>query len=67
MRRCAFAPMESALAHYQEQLHGDPGFIAGTFIAAIEALSIVKKYSVKTEQELIADLIDLLLYGALEE
>jgi AcrR family transcriptional regulator len=67
MRRCAFAPMESALTDYQEQLHGDPGFIAGTFMAAVEALSIVKKYGIKTEQQLIADLIDLLLYGALEE
>jgi AcrR family transcriptional regulator len=55
MRRCSFAPMESVFASHQDRLHGDPGFIAGTFLAAIEALSVVKKYGVKTEQQLVAD------------
>ncbi len=65
MRRCAFAPMEAVFAGHQDRLHGDPGFIAGTFLAAIEALSVVKRYGIKTEQQLIADLIALLLHGAL--
>jgi AcrR family transcriptional regulator len=65
IRRCVFAPMETLIARYQDQLHGDPGFIGGTFLASIEALSLVKKYSVKTEEQLIADLISLLLHGAL--
>jgi AcrR family transcriptional regulator len=66
MRRCSFAPMESVFASHQDRLHGDPGFIAGTFLAAIEALSVVKKYGVKTEQQLVADSIALLLHGALK-
>ncbi|MBE9013989.1 hypothetical protein IQ250_27745, partial [Pseudanabaenaceae cyanobacterium LEGE 13415] len=66
MRRCTFAPMEAVFVRHTERLTGDPGFIAGTFLASIEALSLVKRYGVKTEQELIADLIALLLHGALE-
>jgi AcrR family transcriptional regulator len=67
MRRCAFAPMEAIFADHRDRLNGDPGFIAGTFMASIEALSVVKKYGVKTEQQLIADLIALLLQGALKD
>jgi AcrR family transcriptional regulator len=66
MRRCSFAPMEDVLAHHRDRLKGDPGFIAGTFVAAIEALSVVKKYGVRTDEQLVADLIALLLHGALE-
>jgi hypothetical protein len=58
--------MESVFASHQDRLHGDPGFIAGTFLAAIEALSVVKKYGVKTDQQLVADSIALLLHGALK-
>jgi AcrR family transcriptional regulator len=65
MGRCSFAPMEAVFAQHRERLNGDPGFIAGTFMAAIEALSVVKRYGIKTEQQLIADLIALLLRGAL--
>jgi AcrR family transcriptional regulator len=66
MRRCSFAPMEAVFASHQDRLHGDPGFIAGTFLATIEALSVVKKYGVKTDQQLVADSIALLLHGALK-
>jgi AcrR family transcriptional regulator len=66
MGRCSFAPMEAVFVSHQDRLHGDPGLIAGTFLAAIEALSVVKKYGVKTDQQLVADSIALLLHGALK-
>jgi AcrR family transcriptional regulator len=66
IRQCVFEPMEEVFTRYQCRLNGDPGFIAGTFLATVEILSVVKKYGVKTEQQLIADLIALLLHGALE-
>jgi AcrR family transcriptional regulator len=65
MRRCSFAPIEDVFTRHRDRLNADPGFIAGTFVAAVEALSVVKKYGVKTDQQLIADLIALLLHGAL--
>jgi AcrR family transcriptional regulator len=65
MRRCSLEPMEVVFSRHRDRLNCDPGFIAGTFIATVEALSLVKKYGVKTEQQLIADAIALLLHGGL--
>ncbi len=65
MGRCSFEPMEAIFSRHCDRLHCDPGFIAGTFVSAVEALSVVKKYGIKTEEQLITDLISLLLNGAL--
>lgn len=68
--RCAFAPIEELFATYRSDLQDDlqeiPGFIGGAFISSIEALYTVKRYGVKSDEELVADLITLLLKGALK-
>ena len=68
--RCVFAPLEELFAEYQNHLHPllqtDPGFIGGTFLAAIEALYTVKRYGSQTDEALVADLVVLLLEGALK-
>jgi AcrR family transcriptional regulator len=68
--RCVFAPLEQLFTQYRDQLHdplqSDPGFIGGTFLASIEALYTFKRYGVKTDEELVIDLIFLLLQGALK-
>lgn len=70
MYRCAFAPVEQLFAQYrhqlQDRLQADPGFIGGAFLSAIEALYTFKRYGVKTDDELVAELISLLLEGALK-
>ncbi|MBW4492108.1 MAG: TetR/AcrR family transcriptional regulator [Oscillatoria princeps RMCB-10] len=70
MYRCAFAPVEQLFAQHRHQLQyrlqADPGFIGGAFLSAIEALYTFKRYGVKTDDELVADLISLLLEGALK-
>lgn len=65
MRGCSLEPMEVVFSCHRDRLNCDPGFIAGTFIASVEAISLVKQYGVKTDQQLIADLIALLLRGGL--
>ncbi len=66
--RCAFAPIDGIFIEYRHQLkpqfHGDLGFIGGAFLASIESLYIFKQYGSKTDRELVGDLIDLLLDGA---
>ncbi|MCX7595084.1 MAG: TetR/AcrR family transcriptional regulator [Fischerella sp.] len=66
MRHCFFTPMERFFARYQDRLRGDAGFIAGRFLSSVEALSLVKRYSPKTDEQLLAETIDLLLHGALK-
>ncbi|MGB3650626.1 MAG: TetR/AcrR family transcriptional regulator [Rivularia sp. (in: cyanobacteria)] len=70
MYRCAFAPIEELFARYrddlQDSLQQDPGFIGGAFISAIESLYTFKRYGVKDDEELVADLITLLLKGAVK-
>lgn len=64
--RCFFNPIQDLFVRYQHQLNGDPSFIGGTFISSTEALYAFKRYGVKTDEELIADLINLLLMGVLK-
>lgn len=70
MYGCAFAPIEDLFAKYrddlQDNLQQDPGFIGGAFTSAIEALYTFKRYGVKDDEELVADLITLLLKGAVK-
>lgn len=70
MYRCAFGPIEELFGRYhddlQDSLQQDPGFIGGAFISAIEALYTFKRYGVKDDEELVADLITLLLKGAVK-
>ena len=63
--RCVHAPVKKLFAQYQPQLRGDPGFIAGIFLCGVEPLPTVQKYGNKTKDEMIAELISLVLYGAL--
>jgi AcrR family transcriptional regulator len=69
MYRCAFAPIQSLFIQYQDQIkdqfQGDLGFIGGSFLSSIESLHVFRRYSSKTDEELVCDLIDLLLRGAL--
>ncbi|MCG6135625.1 MAG: TetR/AcrR family transcriptional regulator [Nostoc sp. LLA-1] len=68
--RCYFAPLEELFAQSREQLspslQSDPGFIGGTFLVAIEALYTFKRYGSKTDEALVADMVALLLEGALK-
>ncbi|MBD1930361.1 MULTISPECIES: TetR/AcrR family transcriptional regulator [Cyanophyceae] len=70
MYHCIFAPLEALFVEHRDQLHpalqSDPGLIGGTFLSAIEALYTVKRYGSKTDEALVADLITLLLEGALK-
>lgn len=70
MYRCAFAPIEDLFVTYrsdlQDNLRESPGFIGGTFLSAIEALYTVKRYGFKSDEQLVAELITLLLQGALK-
>jgi AcrR family transcriptional regulator len=66
MRRCSFAPIEDVFACHCDQLNSDPGFIAGTFVAAIEALSVVKKYGFRSDEQLVSNLVSLMLHGVLK-
>ena len=63
---CVLRPVEELFVRHQPELRGDPGFIAGMFLSGIEPLSTVQQYSTKTKDEMIAELISVLLYGALE-
>ena len=69
MYHSAFALIESLFiqyrSHIKEQFQSDLGFIAGTFIASIESLYSFKQYTPKCDEELVKDLIELLLGGAL--
>ena len=62
---CVITPVEQLFARYQPKLRGDAGFIAGMFLSGIEPLATVQQYGTKTKDEMIAELIDLLLHGAL--
>lgn len=64
---CVLRPVEELFIRYQPQLRGDPGFIAGMFLSGIEPLSTVQQYGTKTKDEMIAELINVLLHGALEK
>lgn len=70
MYKGAFAPIEELFARYrqdlQDSLQQDPGFIGGAFISAIESLYTFKRYGAKDDEELVADLITLLLKGAVK-
>jgi AcrR family transcriptional regulator len=70
MYQGAFAPIEELFARYrddlQDDLQQDPGFIGGAFISSIEALYTFKRYGVKGDRQLVADLITLLLKGAVK-
>lgn len=69
MYHCGFAPIEDLFAKYRDDLQDDlrecPGFIGGTFLSAIESLYAVKRYGCKSDEKLVAELITLLLQGAL--
>jgi AcrR family transcriptional regulator len=66
---CVFAPIESIFIQYRhqlkEQFQTDLGFIGGTFLCSLESLYTFKQYGSKTDEELVADLVDLLLAGSL--
>ena len=70
MYSCAFAPLEELFTRYrddlQEQLQENPGFVGGTFLSAIEALYAVKRFSSKSDEELVTDLVTLVLEGAIK-
>jgi len=63
--RCIYRPVEEIFTRYQHQLRGDASFIGGTFLAAVEALHTFKRYGSRTEGQLIENIVDLLLHGAL--
>ena len=67
---CGFAPIEDLFAKYrhdlQDSLQEEPGFIGGTFLSSIESLYAVKRYGFKSDEELVAQLITLVLQGALK-
>ncbi len=69
MYRCAFAPLETIFIRYRDQLKGqfqdDLGFIGGTFLCSLEALYSFRQYGSKTDEELVANLIELVLRGAI--
>lgn len=66
---CAFAPIETLFIQYRHQLkeefQSDLGFIGGTFLSSLESLYTFRKYGSKTDEELVTDLVELLLRGAL--
>jgi AcrR family transcriptional regulator len=66
---CAFAPIESIFIQYRHQLktqfQDSSGLIGGTFLCSLEALHTYKKYGSKTDEELVSNIIDLLLTGAI--
>lgn len=66
--RCAFVPLEGIFVQYRHQLkpqfQGDLGFIAGSFLCYLESLYTFKRYGSKTDKDLVSDLVDLLLEGA---
>lgn len=64
--RCSFNLIQGLLARHQDRLNVDSRFIAATFIASVESLYAFKRYGSKTDETLIANLIDLLLKGALK-
>ena len=70
MYHCAFAPIEDLFAKYRDDLQDDlkerPGFIGGTFLCSIESLYAVKRYGLKSDEELVGELISLVLKGALK-
>lgn len=63
--RCVITPVEQLFTRYQSHLRGDPGFIAGMFLSGIEPLATVQQYGSKTKDEMISELVNVLLYGAL--
>ena len=63
--RCVITPVEQLFAQYQSHLRGDAGFIAGMFLSGIEPLATVQQYGTKTKDEMIAELVNVLLHGAL--
>lgn len=69
MGRCAFIPIEALFIQYRHQLkdrfQSNLDLIAGTFLATLESLYTYRKYGFKTDKELVLDLIELLLGGAL--
>ncbi|MBD2101936.1 TetR/AcrR family transcriptional regulator [Leptolyngbya sp. FACHB-261] len=67
IRRCVLTPMEQFFGQYQEQLRGEAGFTAGMFLTAVESLHVVKQLGPLNQEQLIAGVIDLLLYGSLKQ
>jgi AcrR family transcriptional regulator len=69
MNRCAFAPIQALFIKYRHQLkdrfHSNLDLLAGTFLATLESLYTHRQYGSKTDEELVSDLIELLLGGAL--
>jgi AcrR family transcriptional regulator len=69
MNRCAFAPIQMLFVQYRHQLkdrfHSNLDLLAGTFLATLESLYTHRQYGSKTDEELVSDLIELLLGGAL--
>jgi AcrR family transcriptional regulator len=69
MNRCAFAPIQVLFVQYRHQLkdrfHSNLDLLAGTFLATLESLYTHRQYGSKTDEELVSDLIELLLGGAL--
>lgn len=67
--RCGFAPIETLFIQYRHQVkdrfQSDLGLIGGTFLACLESLYTFRKYGSKTDEELVSDLIELVLGGAL--
>jgi AcrR family transcriptional regulator len=69
MGRCAFAPIQALFIEYKHQLkdrfHSNLDLLAGTFLATLESLYTHRQNGSKTDEELVSDLIELLLGGAL--
>ncbi len=64
--RCVLPPIIELFARYQHHLRGDPFYIAATFLAVIEPIRTFGQYSSRSEEQLIAKSIDLLLHGAIK-
>lgn len=69
MYRCAFAPIEGLFTEYRHrfkaQFQSDVGFIGGTFLSSLESLYAFRKYSSKTDEELVMNVVELVLRGSL--
>lgn len=69
MGRCAFEPIQALFIKYKHQLkdrfHSNLDLLAGTFLATLESLYTHRQNGSKTDEELVHDLVELLLGGAL--
>jgi AcrR family transcriptional regulator len=69
MGRCAFAPIQALFIAYKHQLkdrfHRSLDLLAGTFLATLESLYTHRQNGTTTDEELVSDLIELLLGGAI--